>query len=156
MLLFLISHFYCRGTSDDEMCNFYIMYYMDSKHAIPYMNCMKQGSAKLFQHIPPEANIPIPVSPENMNAMMHMAHSTGKLYIFAAIVIQYVTIRSNVITVYLESIDRASLFPHFKLEKDGSFCSSPQNQSLFVRVARQDRVIILKIVYGSPAGVCDP
>ncbi|XP_019750101.1 peptidyl-glycine alpha-amidating monooxygenase isoform X1 [Hippocampus comes] len=68
---------YMGGTSDDEMCNFYIMYYMDSKHAIPYMNCMKQGSAKLFQHIPPEANIPIPVSPENMNAMMHMAHSTG-------------------------------------------------------------------------------
>ncbi|XP_077352888.1 peptidyl-glycine alpha-amidating monooxygenase isoform X1 [Festucalex cinctus] len=68
---------YIGGTSDDEMCNFYIMYYMDSKHAIPYMNCMKHGSAKLFQHIPPEASIPIDVSPENMNSMMHMGHSTG-------------------------------------------------------------------------------
>ncbi|XP_077441670.1 peptidyl-glycine alpha-amidating monooxygenase isoform X3 [Vanacampus margaritifer] len=68
---------YIGGSSDDEMCNFYIMYYMDSKHAIPYMNCMKQGSAKLFQHIPLEASIPIDVSPENMNSMMHMGHSTG-------------------------------------------------------------------------------
>ncbi|XP_037121688.1 peptidyl-glycine alpha-amidating monooxygenase isoform X2 [Syngnathus acus] len=68
---------YIGGSSDDEMCNFYIMYYMDSKHAIPYMNCMKQGSTKLFQHIPPEANIPIAVSPETMNSIMHMEHSTG-------------------------------------------------------------------------------
>ncbi|XP_037121689.1 peptidyl-glycine alpha-amidating monooxygenase B isoform X3 [Syngnathus acus] len=67
---------YIGGSSDDEMCNFYIMYYMDSKHAIPYMNCMKQGSTKLFQHIPPEANIPIAVSPETMNSIMHMEHST--------------------------------------------------------------------------------
>ncbi|XP_049594405.1 peptidyl-glycine alpha-amidating monooxygenase B isoform X2 [Syngnathus scovelli] len=68
---------YIGGSSDDEMCNFYIMYYMESKHAIPYMNCMKQGSTKLFQHIPPEANIPIAVSPETMNSIMHMEHSTG-------------------------------------------------------------------------------
>ncbi|KAM9793535.1 peptidyl-glycine alpha-amidating monooxygenase isoform X4 [Syngnathus typhle] len=67
---------YIGGSSDDEMCNFYIMYYMDSKHAIPYMNCMKQSSAKLFQHIPPEANIPIAVSPDTMNSIMHMEHST--------------------------------------------------------------------------------
>uniref|UniRef100_A0A3Q4BBV5 Copper type II ascorbate-dependent monooxygenase C-terminal domain-containing protein n=1 Tax=Mola mola TaxID=94237 RepID=A0A3Q4BBV5_MOLML len=32
---------YIGGTSDDEMCNFYIMYYMDNKHVIPYMNCME-------------------------------------------------------------------------------------------------------------------
>ncbi|XP_061656865.1 peptidyl-glycine alpha-amidating monooxygenase A [Syngnathoides biaculeatus] len=68
---------YIGGTSDDEMCNFYIMYYMGSKHAIPYMNCMNRGSAKLFQHIPPEASIPIAISPENMNSMIHMGHSTG-------------------------------------------------------------------------------
>ncbi|XP_061555034.1 peptidyl-glycine alpha-amidating monooxygenase A isoform X1 [Phycodurus eques] len=65
------------ANSDDEMCNFYIMYYMDSKHAIPYMYCMKHGSAKLFQHIPSEANIPIAISPENKNSMMHMGHSMG-------------------------------------------------------------------------------
>uniref|UniRef100_A0A4W6EIZ1 Peptidylglycine alpha-amidating monooxygenase n=1 Tax=Lates calcarifer TaxID=8187 RepID=A0A4W6EIZ1_LATCA len=70
------SKTYIGGTSDDEMCNFYIMYYMDSKHAIPYMNCMETGSKELFQHIPAEANVPITVSPGYMNSMMHMEHST--------------------------------------------------------------------------------
>ncbi|XP_040915603.1 peptidyl-glycine alpha-amidating monooxygenase isoform X2 [Toxotes jaculatrix] len=70
------SKTYIGGTSDDEMCNFYVMYYMDSKHAIPYMNCMETGSKELFQHIPAEANVPIVVSPAHMNSMMHMGHST--------------------------------------------------------------------------------
>ncbi|XP_040012984.1 peptidyl-glycine alpha-amidating monooxygenase A isoform X1 [Xiphias gladius] len=70
------SKTYIGGTSVDEMCNFYIMYYMDSKHAIPYMNCMETGSKELFQHIPAEANVPITVSPGHMNSMMHMGHST--------------------------------------------------------------------------------
>ncbi|XP_073333624.1 peptidyl-glycine alpha-amidating monooxygenase B isoform X2 [Pagrus major] len=69
------SKTYIGGTSDDEMCNFYIMYYMDSKHAIPYMNCMETGSKELFQHIPAEANVPIAVSPGDMNSMMHMGSS---------------------------------------------------------------------------------
>ncbi|KAE8284730.1 Peptidyl-glycine alpha-amidating monooxygenase B [Larimichthys crocea] len=69
------SKTYIGGTSDDEMCNFYIMYYMDSKHAIPYMNCMETGSKELFQHIPAEANVPITVSPGHMNSGMHMGHS---------------------------------------------------------------------------------
>ncbi|XP_077944474.1 peptidyl-glycine alpha-amidating monooxygenase B isoform X4 [Gasterosteus aculeatus] len=70
------SKTYIGGTSDDEMCNFYIMYYMESKHAIPYMNCMGSGSKDLFQHIPAEANVPITVSSGHMNSMMHMGHST--------------------------------------------------------------------------------
>uniref|UniRef100_A0A665TD40 Peptidylglycine alpha-amidating monooxygenase n=1 Tax=Echeneis naucrates TaxID=173247 RepID=A0A665TD40_ECHNA len=53
---------YIGGTSEDEMCNFYIMYYMDSKHAIPYMSCIETGSKQLFRHIPAEASIPIRVS----------------------------------------------------------------------------------------------
>ncbi|KAL6097277.1 pam [Pungitius sinensis] len=69
------SKTYIGGTSDDEMCNFYIMYYMESKHAIPYMNCMDSGSKDLFQHIPAEANVPITVSSGQMNSMMHMGHS---------------------------------------------------------------------------------
>uniref|UniRef100_UPI0037E9034D peptidyl-glycine alpha-amidating monooxygenase B isoform X2 n=1 Tax=Semicossyphus pulcher TaxID=241346 RepID=UPI0037E9034D len=69
------SKTYIGGTSDDEMCNFYIMYYMDSKHAVPYMNCMEPGSAELFEQIPAEANVPIAVSPADMNSMMHMGHS---------------------------------------------------------------------------------
>ncbi|KAF0031887.1 hypothetical protein F2P81_016442 [Scophthalmus maximus] len=72
------SKTYIGGTSDDEMCNFYIMYYMDSKHAIPYMNCMETGSEELFQRIPAEANVPIAVAPGH--SMMHMGHSTGDLF----------------------------------------------------------------------------
>ncbi|KAM3874340.1 peptidyl-glycine alpha-amidating monooxygenase B [Diretmus argenteus] len=71
------SKTYIGGTSDDEMCNFYIMYYMDSKHAVPFMNCMETGSKELFRHIPAEANVPIPVSPDHMMAMMHTGHKTG-------------------------------------------------------------------------------
>uniref|UniRef100_A0A7N6AUN3 peptidylglycine monooxygenase n=1 Tax=Anabas testudineus TaxID=64144 RepID=A0A7N6AUN3_ANATE len=74
------SKTYIGGTSADEMCNFYIMYYMDSKHAIPYMNCMETGFKELFQHIPAEANVPITVSPDQMNSMMHMEHS-GKRFL---------------------------------------------------------------------------
>eukprot|EP00062_Callorhinchus_milii_P008604 gi/632951475/ref/XP_007891314.1/ PREDICTED: peptidyl-glycine alpha-amidating monooxygenase isoform X4 [Callorhinchus milii] len=62
------------GTSQDEMCNLYIMYYMDAQYAKPYMFCTKDGSPKLFKHIPPEANIPIPVSPD---MAMH-GHHPGK------------------------------------------------------------------------------
>ncbi|XP_048383199.2 peptidyl-glycine alpha-amidating monooxygenase B isoform X1 [Stegostoma tigrinum] len=59
-------------TSKDEMCNLYIMYYMDAKHAKPHTYCMQTGSPELFKHIPPEANIPIPVSPD---AAMHGHHT---------------------------------------------------------------------------------
>lgn len=71
--------FSCRSTSNDEMCNFYIMYYMDRKHAIPFMSCMDPGPKQLFQHIPAEANLPIPVSPDMMHSghMMHSAHVSG-------------------------------------------------------------------------------
>ncbi|XP_030005228.1 peptidyl-glycine alpha-amidating monooxygenase isoform X1 [Sphaeramia orbicularis] len=69
------SKTYIGGTSADEMCNFYIMYYMDSRHSIPYMNCMEPGSKELFQRIPAEANVPIPVSPSQMHSMMHMGQS---------------------------------------------------------------------------------
>ncbi|XP_064165522.1 peptidyl-glycine alpha-amidating monooxygenase B isoform X1 [Anguilla rostrata] len=68
---------YIGGTSDDEMCNFYIMYYMDRRHAVPYMNCMESGDSELFQGIPKEANKPVPISPD-MAAMMHgHAHHMG-------------------------------------------------------------------------------
>uniref|UniRef100_A0A672MXP2 Peptidylglycine alpha-amidating monooxygenase n=1 Tax=Sinocyclocheilus grahami TaxID=75366 RepID=A0A672MXP2_SINGR len=59
------------GTSNDEMCNFYIMYYMDNTRAVPYMNCGDDGSSELFRNIPSEANIPIPVSPDHMMSMKH-------------------------------------------------------------------------------------
>ncbi|KAM4707526.1 peptidyl-glycine alpha-amidating monooxygenase isoform 2-T2 [Discoglossus pictus] len=61
---------YIGGTSNDEMCNLYIMYYMEAAHASSYMACERTGKPELFQHIPEIANIPIPVSPD----MMMMAH----------------------------------------------------------------------------------
>lgn len=74
-----VCFFLCSGTSNDEMCNFYIMYYMDSEHANPFMNCMETGSKDLFRHIPAEANVPIAVSPDHMSSMMHGGHSsTGR------------------------------------------------------------------------------
>ena len=51
------------------------MFYMESKHAIPYMSCMETGSKELFQHIPAEANVPIAVDPDH--SMMHMGKSPG-------------------------------------------------------------------------------
>ncbi|XP_062924679.1 peptidyl-glycine alpha-amidating monooxygenase A isoform X3 [Mobula hypostoma] len=62
------------STSKDEMCNMYIMYYMDAKHAHPYMYCMQDGSPELFKHIPPEANIPIPYNPN----MVMQGHHTDE------------------------------------------------------------------------------
>ncbi|KAF7216706.1 peptidyl-glycine alpha-amidating monooxygenase A [Nothobranchius furzeri] len=70
------SKTYIGGTSADEMCNFYIMYYMESKHAIPFMNCMEPGSKELFRSIPAEANVPITVP--QMNSKMHMEHTADE------------------------------------------------------------------------------
>ncbi|XP_026864795.2 peptidyl-glycine alpha-amidating monooxygenase B isoform X5 [Electrophorus electricus] len=67
------------GTSNDEMCNFYIMYYMDNKHAVPYMDCMDHGTSGLFRGIPAEASVPIPVSPDKLVSMVHgSAHRDGE------------------------------------------------------------------------------
>ncbi|KAM8961204.1 peptidyl-glycine alpha-amidating monooxygenase isoform 2-T2 [Pelodytes ibericus] len=62
------------GTANDEMCNLYIMYYMDAAHASSYMTCVQTGDPELFQDIPEMANIPIPVSPEMMVMMGHGHH----------------------------------------------------------------------------------
>ncbi|XP_059825459.1 peptidyl-glycine alpha-amidating monooxygenase B isoform X3 [Hypanus sabinus] len=65
------------STSKDEMCNLYIMYYMDAKHANPYMYCMQDGSPELFKRIPPEANIPVPYNP-NMAMQGHYTDENQK------------------------------------------------------------------------------
>ncbi|XP_044131907.1 peptidyl-glycine alpha-amidating monooxygenase isoform X3 [Bufo gargarizans] len=64
------SNTYIGGTSGDEMCNLYIMYYMDAARASSYMTCVRTGDSKLFQDIPEIANIPVPVNPD----MVMMAH----------------------------------------------------------------------------------
>ncbi|XP_033708953.1 peptidyl-glycine alpha-amidating monooxygenase isoform X4 [Tursiops truncatus] len=60
------------GTSSDEMCNLYIMYYMEAKHAVSFMTCTQNIAPDLFGTIPPEANIPIPVKSDMV--MMHGHH----------------------------------------------------------------------------------
>nr|XP_012628944.1 peptidyl-glycine alpha-amidating monooxygenase [Microcebus murinus] len=60
------------GTSSDEMCNLYIMYYMEAKHAVSFMTCTQNVAPDMFRTIPPEANIPIPVKSDMV--MMHGHH----------------------------------------------------------------------------------
>ncbi|XP_010008578.1 PREDICTED: peptidyl-glycine alpha-amidating monooxygenase [Nestor notabilis] len=58
------------GTANDEMCNFYIMYYMEAKHAVSYMTCTQNANPEMFRNIPQEANVPIPI----MSDMLKMTH----------------------------------------------------------------------------------
>uniref|UniRef100_A0A8B9P7N1 Peptidylglycine alpha-amidating monooxygenase n=1 Tax=Apteryx owenii TaxID=8824 RepID=A0A8B9P7N1_APTOW len=58
------------GTANDEMCNFYIMYYMEAKHAVSYMTCTQNANPEMFRSIPQEANIPISVKSD----MLKMTH----------------------------------------------------------------------------------
>lgn len=60
------------GTSSDEMCNLYIMYYMEAKHAVSFMTCTQNVDPDVFRTIPAEANIPIPVKSDMV--MMHDHH----------------------------------------------------------------------------------
>ncbi|XP_040303509.1 peptidyl-glycine alpha-amidating monooxygenase isoform X10 [Herpailurus yagouaroundi] len=60
------------GTSSDEMCNLYIMYYMEARHAVSFMTCTQNVASDVFRTIPPEASIPIPVQSDMV--MMHGHH----------------------------------------------------------------------------------
>ncbi|KAM4807960.1 peptidyl-glycine alpha-amidating monooxygenase isoform 1-T2 [Rhinophrynus dorsalis] len=62
---------YIGSTGNDEMCNLYIMYYMDAAHASSYMTCVRTGEPEFFQNMPEIASVPIPVSPD----MMMMSHN---------------------------------------------------------------------------------
>ncbi|XP_034288600.1 peptidyl-glycine alpha-amidating monooxygenase isoform X3 [Pantherophis guttatus] len=64
------SETYIGGTARDEMCNFYIMYYMEAKYAVSSMICTQNIKPEIFKGIPQEANIAIPVKPD----MTMMAH----------------------------------------------------------------------------------
>lgn len=60
------------GTSSDEMCNLYIMYYMEAKYAVSFMTCTQNVAPEMFRTIPAEANIPITVKSDMV--MMHGHH----------------------------------------------------------------------------------
>ncbi|XP_030367252.1 peptidyl-glycine alpha-amidating monooxygenase isoform X3 [Strigops habroptila] len=65
------------GTANDEMCNFYIMYYMEAKHAVSYMTCTQNANPEMFRNIPQEANVPIPIV-SDMLKMTHGHHEETK------------------------------------------------------------------------------
>ncbi|XP_053147344.1 peptidyl-glycine alpha-amidating monooxygenase isoform X4 [Hemicordylus capensis] len=81
------SETYIGGTSSDEMCNFYIMYYMEAKHAVSYMTCTQNINPEMFRSIPQEANIPIPVKPD-MTMMAHGHHEEAKNGVMGSIMQQ--------------------------------------------------------------------
>ncbi|XP_051010372.1 peptidyl-glycine alpha-amidating monooxygenase isoform X9 [Acomys russatus] len=64
------------GTSSDEMCNLYIMYYMEAKHAVSFMTCTLNVASDMFRTIPAEANIPLPIKSDMV--MMHGHHKETK------------------------------------------------------------------------------
>ncbi|CAI5787211.1 peptidyl-glycine alpha-amidating monooxygenase isoform X3 [Podarcis lilfordi] len=70
------SKTFIGGTASDEMCNFYIMYYMEAKHAVSYKTCTRNIDPEMFRNIPQEANIPIPVKPDM--TMVHGHHEEAK------------------------------------------------------------------------------
>ncbi|XP_072439717.1 peptidyl-glycine alpha-amidating monooxygenase B isoform X2 [Chiloscyllium punctatum] len=100
------------GTSKDEMCNLYIMYYMDAKHAKPYAYCMQTGSPELFKQIPPEANIPIPVSPD----MAIHGHHTVKDSPDENVILQQPKREEEVVLDQVSHLEEAIDWPGEKLE----------------------------------------
>ncbi|KAM9253762.1 peptidyl-glycine alpha-amidating monooxygenase isoform 11-T12 [Dugong dugon] len=66
------------GTSTDEMCNLYIMYYMEAKHAISFMTCTQNVAPDMFRTIPREANIPIPVKSDVIMTHGHHKETENK------------------------------------------------------------------------------
>ncbi|XP_060693049.1 peptidyl-glycine alpha-amidating monooxygenase A isoform X3 [Hemiscyllium ocellatum] len=100
------------GTAKDEMCNLYIMYYMDAKHAKPYAYCMQTGSPELFKQIPPEANIPIPVSPD----MAIHGHHTVKDSPDENVILQQPKREEEVVLDQVSHLEEAIDWPGEKLE----------------------------------------
>ncbi|XP_078422104.1 peptidyl-glycine alpha-amidating monooxygenase B isoform X2 [Cetorhinus maximus] len=119
-------------TSKDEMCNLYIMYYMEAKHAKPYMYCMQEGSPELFKHIPPEANIPIPVSPD---MAMH-GHHTGKENPDENVILQQPKREEEVVLDQVSHLEEAIDWPGEKLklgQVSGVALDSKNNLVIFHR-----------------------
>ncbi|GCB80672.1 hypothetical protein scyTo_0016315, partial [Scyliorhinus torazame] len=120
------------ATSKDEMCNLYVMYYMEAKHAKPYMYCMQDGSPELFKHIPPEANIPIPVSPD---MAMH-GHHTGKENPDENVILQQPKREEEVVLDQVLHLEEATEWPGEKLklgQVSGVALDSKNNLVIFHR-----------------------
>lgn len=51
-----------RSTANDEMCNFYMMYYTDAQHGMPYGEC-SSWVPELSSEFPPDSDVPLPPNP---------------------------------------------------------------------------------------------
>lgn len=50
-------------THNDEMCNFYLMYYTDARSGQSYYSCSDNSAADLIQTLPSDSDVPLPPDP---------------------------------------------------------------------------------------------
>jgi hypothetical protein len=67
----------CRSTHNDEMCNFYIMFYTDTDKGEPFFNCYGNLFPELYNSMPASADVPPPSNPELEAAGDGHVHSTS-------------------------------------------------------------------------------
>ncbi|XP_067667286.1 peptidyl-glycine alpha-amidating monooxygenase B-like [Haliotis asinina] len=66
------------ATGEDEMCNFYIMYYTDSSVKMPSGQCGGNQLPDLIANIPQDSDVPLPPNPElEEEAKGHQHHHSG-------------------------------------------------------------------------------
>ncbi|KAK3098853.1 hypothetical protein FSP39_023767 [Pinctada imbricata] len=54
---------YIGATANDEMCNFYIMFYMDANTRLQYHSCAGNNFPSLIRNMPKDADVPLPPNP---------------------------------------------------------------------------------------------
>ncbi|XP_027527030.1 peptidyl-glycine alpha-amidating monooxygenase isoform X3 [Neopelma chrysocephalum] len=104
------------GTANDEMCNFYIMYYMEAKHAVSYMTCTQNANPEMFRNIPQEANIPIPIK-SDMLKMTHGHHEETKDSDTSSLLQQAKKEEEEILDQETKDSDRSSLLQQAKKEE---------------------------------------
>ena len=62
-----------RATGNDEMCNFYIMFYTDSSVRNPYGECGGVQIPELVDHMPADSDVTLPPNPL-LDEMAHGHH----------------------------------------------------------------------------------
>ncbi|XP_017668087.1 PREDICTED: peptidyl-glycine alpha-amidating monooxygenase isoform X9 [Lepidothrix coronata] len=104
------------GTANDEMCNFYIMYYMEAKHAVSYMTCTQNANPEMFRNIPQEANIPVPIK-SDMLKMTHGHHEETKDSDTSSLLQQAKKEEEEILDQETKDGDRSSLLQQAKKEE---------------------------------------
>ncbi len=51
------------ATSDDEMCNLYLMYYTDTANGSPYETCIDMEAQSATEMLPADSDTPLPPNP---------------------------------------------------------------------------------------------